>query len=423
MKEMEKPRRWFAGVDWATQEHQVCLIDDQGTVVGERAFAHSGTGLADLCRWLVEQSGAQPDEIWVSIEIPHGAVVETLLERGFVAHSINPKQLDRFRDRFTVAGAKDDRRDAYVLADSLRTDGQCFRRLQVDEPTIIELREWSRMAEDLQGERVRLANQMREQLRRYYPQALELAEDIAADWFLALWEVVSTPAKAVRVHRKSVEAVLKQYRIRKIDAAQVLERLRQPAVTVAPGTEQAATVHIHALAERIRLVNRQTKECHQHLDRLCEKLMEPSGDPETSQGQKCEQRDVEILRSLPGVGRIVLATLLAEASQPLRQRDYHALRSLSGAAPVTRRSGKRCVVVMRKACHMRLRGALYHWARVAIQHDPVSRARYAELRGRGHSHGRALRSVGDRLLAVACAMLRTGTLFDKSRNQPKSVAA
>ena len=115
---------------------------------------------------------------------------------------------------------------------------------------------------------------------------------------------------------------------------------------------------------------------------------------------------------MPGVGRIVLATLLAEAAEPLRRRDYHALRTLSGVAPVTKRSGRRSIVIMRQACQMRLRTAVYHWARVAIQHDELSRCRYASLRQRGHSHGRALRSVADRLLAVACAMLTRQARFD-----------
>jgi transposase len=151
-------------------------------------------------------------------------------------------------------------------------------------------------------------------------------------------------------------------------------------------------------------VNRQIKQAHQRLDALSDRIAENEEDSDAT-GQKSEQRDVTILRSLPGVGRIVLATLLAEASEPLRRRDYHALRTLSGVAPVTRRSGKYCIVVRRQACHMRLRSAVYHWARVATQHDQRSRHRYTELRKRGHSHGRALRSVGDRLLAVACAML------------------
>jgi len=172
-------------------------------------------------------------------------------------------------------------------------------------------------------------------------------------------------------------------------------------------------------------VNQQIKQAHRRLDELADKLAE--GREEDAPGQKSKQRDVTILRSLPGakavrlresrvtslrkahrirrleaaevlrilrqkplvvasdVGRIVLATLFGEAAEPLRKRDYHALRTLSGVAPVTRRSGKRCVVLMRQACHLRLRTAVYHWARVAIQHDARSRARYAELRKRGHS--------------------------------------
>ena len=117
---------------------------------------------------------------------------------------------------------------------------------------------------------------------------------------------------------------------------------------------------------------------------------------------------------MPGLGRIILAVLLAEVWQPLRRRDYHALRSLSGVAPVTRRSGKTCVVVRRYACNKRLANALYHWARVATQHDALSRRRYAALRQRGHSHGRALRTVADRLLSVACTLLEQQTLFDPS---------
>jgi transposase len=123
---------------------------------------------------------------------------------------------------------------------------------------------------------------------------------------------------------------------------------------------------------------------------------------------------VEILASLPGVGRIVLATLLAEAWDALQRRDYAALRSLTGVAPVTKRSGKSCIVIRRQACHDRLANAVYHWARIAVQHDAKSKAKYAALRGRGHSHGRALRSVADRLLNVACAMLKNGTLFNPS---------
>ncbi len=129
-----------------------------------------------------------------------------------------------------------------------------------------------------------------------------------------------------------------------------------------------------------------------------------------------------ILLSLPGVGRIVAATMLAEAPQPLAERDSHALCSYAGAAPVTRQSGKRRVVVvmmmMRQSCYPRLRDAPYHLARVNTQHDERGKKHYAELRGKGLSHGRALRGVADRLLGVLIAMLKTKMLYAPNISLP-----
>ena len=106
----------------------------------ERQFAHRAEGLAALVVWLTESCG-DVGTVAVGIELPHGAVVETLLEHGFAVYAVNPKQLDRFRDRHSVAGAKDDRLDAFVLADALRTDQEKFRRLSVPDKTTLALRE------------------------------------------------------------------------------------------------------------------------------------------------------------------------------------------------------------------------------------------------------------------------------------------
>ena len=190
-------------------------------------------------------------------------------------------------------------------------------------------------------------------------------------------------------------------------------------MTVAPGAVGAAVAHIRLLAARVRLVNAQLREAHRRLDALCGRI---AGSGQEA-GRGDAPSDAAILRSLPGVGRMVLATLLSEASEPLGRRDHDALRSLCGVAPVTRRSGKRCVVTMRRAAHVRLRLALYHWSRVAIQRDATSRSRYAELRGRGHSHARALRSIADRLLAAACAMLRDGVFFTPDAERRPRMAA
>jgi len=248
-------RQWFAGIDWATETHHVFVSDDRGQKLGEKVFPHSGEGLAAMQDYILSLTGSTPDKVFVAIEVPNGPVVESLMERGFRLHSINPKQLDRFRDRFSPAGAKDDSRDAEVLGSGLRTDPHCFRPLAPLDPVVIELREWSRIGEDLTAERNRLCNRLREQLWRYYPQMLELTDDIAAGWLLELWALVPTPDKAKRVREDTVSRLLKRRRIRRLDAGQVLTTLRQSAMIVAAGTVEAATGHIKVLAKQLELVN------------------------------------------------------------------------------------------------------------------------------------------------------------------------
>jgi transposase len=348
----------------------------------------------------------------VAIEVPHGPVVDTLLERGFAVHAINPKQLDRLRDRFSIAGAKDDRRDARIAAAALRTDRHLFRPVQLGDPALVELREWSRLADELQQERVRLANRLRQQLWRYYPQLLELSDDIAAEWILELWIMAPTPAKAARLHKTTITRLLEQHRIRRLDAQTVLGVLRAPAINVAAGVTEAAVLHLRSLVARLRLANHELRAAERKLDELCTAFR-------SNDAAADAPRDAAILSSMPGIGRIVLAVLLAEATGPLGRRDYAALRTLSGVAPVTKRSGKSHLVVMRYASSPRLRNALFYWARSAVQNDPGSRRRYAALRARGHSYGRALRTVADRLLGVACVLLRRQTLFDPDYVNPR----
>ena len=401
---------YFAGIDWGSQTHQVCVVDSAGAVLGERGFAHGGAGLAEMAAWIRASTDAAPHAVALAIETPHGPVVETMMERGFTVHSVNPKQLDRFRDRFSPAGAKDDRRDARTLADALRTDAHAFRRLDPAAPEIVELREWSRIADGLTGDRTRLVNRARQQLWRYYPQLLKVESDLTKAWVRELWSLAPTPAKAQRVRAATLDKLLKRHRVRRIDGETALRILREPAVAVAPGTTEAAGAHVEVVFSQLAVIAQQLARAYSALDRLSAALSRSAPAPEDEPGSG-PQRDVDILSSLPGVGRIVLATLLAEAHDPLRRRDYQALRCLSGTAPVTKRSGKSVVVIRRLAAHKRLQNAVHHWAGVAIQRDPVSKAKYAALRARGHGHARALRSVADRLLAVACAMLENQTLF------------
>ena len=113
---------FFAGIDWGSQSHHACVLDAEGAVLGEQEFKHSGSGLGLLIDWILARTRTGPGQVRVAIEIPHGPVVDSLLDRGFPVHSINPKQLDRFRDPFSPVSAKDERRDARVLAQP-RTPG------------------------------------------------------------------------------------------------------------------------------------------------------------------------------------------------------------------------------------------------------------------------------------------------------------
>lgn len=426
---------FFIGIDWATEAHQVCTVDAQRKILDERSVKHSGLGLAELVDFLRKLSEGRPERVAVAIEVPRGAVVETLVEKKFHVYAINPKQLDRFRDRHTVAGAKDDRRDAFVLADSLRTDQPCFNRVALDDALIVQLREITHVEEGLKKDGARLANQLRDLVLRYFPDLLKLCPAADEPWFWNLLELVPTPDKGRWIKVAQIAALLRRARIRRLTAKEVRECLKAAPLPVAPGVVEAASRHVALLLPRLRLVDQQLTHCASQVNQLLEQIKEQQSLEENDLGNKREHRDLEILQSLPGVGRFVAATMLAEASQPLAARDYHALRVQAGVAPVTVQTGKqtqrrkkstdrgrvrRPRVSMRYACNRRLREALYHWARISSQCDPISKAKYQEHRAQGHSHGRALRSIGDGLLSVLVAMLTKGTLYDPSRRRARA---
>ncbi|MET0213662.1 MAG: IS110 family transposase [Vicinamibacterales bacterium] len=401
---------WFLGIDWGSEAHALCLLDAAGQIRGTRTVAHTAAAVHDAVQWVREQTGAAPAAIAVAIETPRGVLVDTLIEAGFRVFAINPKQLDRFRDRFTAAGAKDDQRDAQVLGDGLRTDRRAFRPVRLDDPLIIQLREVTRLREDLQEDERRLANRLRDQLYRVDAAWLTFSPAADESWLWAILAEAPDPATWAPLTRRRVAAILHTHRIRRVSADAILTALQQPRLTVAPGVTEAVATRIAAVVPQLQLIHDQRLTAERRIDRLLERLAEvPEGEPR-------EHRDVEILQSLPGVGRMVTATMLTEATGPLAARDYSTLRAHTGAAPVTKRSGKRAFFVhMRYACKRRLRQAVYHWSRTSLQHDAAARAYYDRLRARGHSHARALRSVADRWLRILVAMLRRRTLYDPSQ--------
>jgi len=407
----------LVGIDWATEAHQVCVLTPEGAVFLERTVEHNAAAIHAFLEALLAHVGGRAEAVAVGIEVPQGALVETLLERGLYVYALNPKQLDRFRDRHSVAGAKDDRLDAYVLADALRTDLHKFRRVSLDHPLVIQIRELSRADEDLRGEANRLTNRLREQLYRWLPHVLALSPSADEPWF---WDLVERLARSgpVRLQRRQAEALLRRHRIRRLTADDVLATLAAERMKIAPGAAEAARTHIRLLLPRLRVVHEQRKGCAKQLGSLLDEYA-----AEEDEEREGAPSDVELLRSLPGVGPTVTATLLAEAASLIGERDYAALRALAGLAPVTKRSGKSRVVLMRYGCNTRLRNAFYHWARTSVQHDEAARTYYAALRARGHSHGRALRSVADRWLRILMAMLNSRTMYNPYHQRHTRAAA
>jgi transposase len=190
----------------------------------------------------------------------------------------------------------------------------------------------------------------------------------------------------------------------------ILETLKLPPLRVAPGTVDATLAHLRLLVQQLLLVRRQRRDADQYLETWFEHLQRPTD----------SVSDPAILASLPGLGAFVLASLLSHAHDAIRLRNLHALRSLGGVAPVTKQSGKRRQVLMRRARSQPLNYALHHWAHIAVLRDPHFKAHYDQLRNKGHNHARALRGVMDRILTIAFAMLRDATLYDPSRRANKT---
>lgn len=403
--------RFLVGIDLGQWLHVACVLDANGEFLEERGFPHSVDGLSSTLDWLLNLADKHPERIAVAIEKPHGAVVETLLESGIAVFSINPKQVDRFRDRHSMSGAKDDRRDAFVLADALRTDGHRFQRLQLPPPEIVALRELLRTRDQIVKNHVALSCQIRDLLARCWPHLLALApKDKALDSFFCELLQLFFEHRPTADLTQSIQELVHQHQIRRLQPVQVLELFRKTPLRVAPGTTEAISAHLKLLLKQVLLVRQLRRDSDQHLERWFRQLQPAENKPLT---------DAAILASLPGVGAFVLASVLSFAHDPVRLRNLDAFRSLSGIAPVTKKSGKRGErrpqVLMRRARSLPLNNALHHWARIAVLRDPHFKAHYEKLRAKGHTHARALRGVMDRILAIAVAMLRDQTLYDPAR--------
>ena len=260
----------------------------------------------------------------------------------------------------------------------------------------MQLREVTRLREDLQADESRLTNRVREQLYRVDGAWLSLTPAADEPWLWALLATEPDPARWAQIPRRQIAAVLRAHRIRRLSADDVQHALRQPRLTVAPGVTEAVATRMAALVPQLQLVHEQRVTAERRIDRLLERLAAA----EATDGESREHRDVEILQSLPGVGRMVAATMLSEATGPVAERDYPTLRAHTGTAPVPASSGGTQRHRLARTGNRQLNSALHRVALTQARCHPPARAYRARRHANGDSPTEATRALKRRLSDV-----------------------
>lgn len=371
----------FAGLDWASRSHAVCVIDEHGSVRTQFEADHDAAGLAELCRRL-RSAGAGA----IAIERPSGLIVDALLEAGLTVVPIHPNVVKATRPRYRSHGGKSDASDAYLLADVLRTDGHRFKPLAAQSDDIRALRALVRGREDLVATRVQLANQLRSLLQSFWSGAAEVFADVDSPIGLAFIQRYPTPESASRLGPKRMAAFCAQHAYSgRRSAEELLARLHQAAAVTLGELEMDAKGELASSLART-------------LHRLVEQIRLLSSRIEHHVG--CTE-DGRILMSFPRAGRICAAQILSEIGS-VRERfdsDEH-LAAEAGVAPVTYASGKSKAVTFRWACNHRLRAALTCMADNSRHANAWAASVYTKARARGCDHPHAVRILSRAWLRV-----------------------
>jgi transposase len=395
--EVKEQRRW-AGLDWATAAHAVCVVEDDGGIRARFEVPNTGKSFDGLIKRLV-RLGVHG----TAIERPDGPLVEALLAAGLQVFVIAPRQLKALRQRYGATGAKSDPGDAYVLADVLRTDGHRLKPLIPDSPETKGLRALTRTRKDLIESRVALVNQLRAQLELCFPGAVGLFHDLDSPVCIAFLRRYPTAPKAARLTEARLAAFLRRlgYSGRK-PVAELLARVKMapPAVLVETESEARAACVV-ALLDAIETANGRAKELQGDIAELLE-----------------FHRDAHIFTSLPRAGRGVRAASLIAEIGDARERfpDEESLAALAGVAPVTRASGKAHSVGFRWACDKKLRNALVDFAEGSRLSSPWAARIYADAIARGKRHPYAIRILARAWVRVIWRMWQDGEAYDVTRH-------
>jgi transposase len=390
----------YAGVDWASEKHDVLIADETGEELLSASFAHNEAGLRSLCRALVRHRVQL-----VAIERPDGLLVERLLDAGLRVLALHPNQVAAARPRFRASGGKSDRFDAFVLCELARTDHHRFRVLEPDSDVTKALRALTRGRDDLVQTRVALCNQLRAELERFWPGPVGLFSELDSGISLAFLQKYPSPIDARALGERRMAAFLRgQHYSGRQTPAKLIARLK------AAPDGRAGEAEISARRQLVLALVAALRPIVADIKRLEHQIAETLD----------EHPDGPIFRSLfrDPKSAVTPATLLAEIGDcRARYPTADALAGDAGQGAVAVESGKRKVACFRWACNKRLRDAFCTLADSTRQWHPWAADHYARAVGRGHDHQRATRTLGRAWCRVVWSCWQTRTPYDPARHR------
>ena len=387
----------YAGIDWSWQHHALCIVDDVGRRLNETTVSHTRSGLARIGQ-LLRRHGVER----VGIERGDGPVVEYLIREGFEVVVISARQVKSLRARYGSAGNKDDRFDAFVLADALRTDAGRWAVVRPDSDQTIALRMLVRARQDVIGHRIALHNQLLAVLQHNFPGAIGLFSQLDIPISLTFLRRFPSESKAAWLTAGGGELRMAHWLkansyCGRHTARHLVDHLTQAAQgrLTGPAAEASETV-VTALIDILTQL-RSTQDALEV--RIREALLAHPDGP--------------IFQSLPRAGTIRAATLLAEMGDcRARFPDPQALAAAAGVAPSTRQSGKHRTVTYRRGCHKQLRAALIDWAQDTPRANSWAADTYQRARVRGCRHPHAARILAQSWTRVLWRCWHDHTPYD-----------
>lgn len=393
--------RYYLGVDWADRVHQLYGGDENGIKVTEMKVQENADGMAELGRWL-DQSRAEQVELWAAIEKPHGRIVDFLLDHGVVVYPVNPKVLDRARDRFRMSQSKSDPFDAWVLSDFLRTDHGHLRPLRPSSEQAQELKMLTRDQQRMVRHKTRLLNQLKITLKEYYPRAVEVFGDLESRVAVDFLKQYSTPTALSKLSRKQWSRFAQQHpHLGQARSTKLWEELKKPQLIVPDHVVRAKAQLLEVLLDQLEASLRTIEKYSDKVERFF-----------------ASTPAARLVEKLPGgKSGTLLPALWAELGDaPARWESFKHLQAEAGAVPVTKSSGKSRIVEFRFSCNKQLRYAVYWFAFVSINRSEWAKAFYRDQRARGHSHPQALRALGAKWLKIIFVMWRDHKPYDETHH-------